>query len=489
MKVSFNPYYILKPDNGRALLMDKEIYRDIPEGMDKGFEALIHPVHAMILSFFHHTDVEKGIDNAANSLGISCEAVASFVNKLIENDHAFEINVLGYTCVFPRRTLIESSKPPSARYNPQDFVYDKLDMRLKRHSSPTDITLMINTRCATDCIYCYADRRKLMDCRIPLARLEELIEEAGKFKARSFEIIGGEFFVYKHWKKVLTMLVKNGFDPYISTKIPLSENSVQFLADIGVYDIQISLDTLINKNLQKILQVNNNYSKRMMDTLDLLEMYNVPVSIHTILNKENETAEDMRSVYEFIDGKKNINSWRVELAGPTMYLGCNAFDRYRNTKTSVEEVYQFFDSIKEKDLGYKLSFGGTHPDNVNTNAVPQQKKGERPACTANYSKIFILPDGKVTICEELYWHPTFIIGDVLQNTIQEIWNSDFAAYLYKIPQAHIPGDSPCSGCSYYSSCRDQSQSCWRDIIKGYGDDKWHYPDVNCEFAPQIINHV
>jgi hypothetical protein len=35
----------------------------------------------------------------------------------------------------------------------------------------------------------------------------------------------------------------------------------------------------------------------------------------------------------------------------------------------------------------------------------------------------ILPDGQVTICEEQYWQPNFIIENILTNTIDEIWQS------------------------------------------------------------------
>lgn len=41
-----------------------------------------------------------------------------------------------------------------------------------------------------------------------------------------------------------------------------------------------------------------------------------------------------------------------------------------------------------------------------------------------------MPDGKVTICEELYWHPHFIIGDLKKQTLKEIWNSQKAKDIF-----------------------------------------------------------
>ena len=42
------------------------------------------------------------------------------------------------------------------------------------------------------------------------------------------------------------------------------------------------------------------------------------------------------------------------------------------------------------------------------------KFNERSVCAGNYLQLFILPDGNVTICEELYWHPKFIVGNILE---------------------------------------------------------------------------
>lgn len=36
------------------------------------------------------------------------------------------------------------------------------------------------------------------------------------------------------------------------------------------------------------------------------------------------------------------------------------------------------------------------------------------------SRLFILPDGKVTICEQLYWNSHFIIGDVQRTNLKDI---------------------------------------------------------------------
>lgn len=45
------------------------------------------------------------------------------------------------------------------------------------------------------------------------------------------------------------------------------------------------------------------------------------------------------------------------------------------------------------------------------------------SCGILENRLFVLPDGKVTLCEQLYWHPQFILGDLKEQTLAEIWQS------------------------------------------------------------------
>lgn len=479
MKISFNPEYVLKPDNGRVLLLPKETFRAIQTGLDDNFESVIHPIHAMILSFFNNIEYDKGVLDAAEYLDVSIDYVKNFIDPLIENDDIVQIKNSGFIdIIFPKKTIVRTSETKSILYNPEDFYYDSLDIRLKRHKTPTDITLMVNTRCATDCFYCYADRRIKMNCQIPLERIYALIDEARSYNTRGFEVIGGELFLYKHWKEVLLYLKKNNYAPYVSTKVPLSEDSINFLANNSIKDIQISLDTLIHGNLIQILRVNESYFEKMKHSLTLLNKKKIKVYIHTILNKKNQKVEDMKSIYESLKDMDNIITWRIDKAGPSLYLQENSYSDYRVNKNDTESVYKYLKLLESRENKFQIAADGINPSAISDEKIPRVRSGRtKPTCSGNYSQLFILPDGNVTICEELYWHPQFIIGNVLEQSLLEIWNSEYANYIKHIPQSDIPGDSPCSACGEYESCKEANQTCWKDVIKGYGNNKWYFPDV------------
>ncbi|MBQ3949317.1 MAG: SPASM domain-containing protein, partial [Bacteroidales bacterium] len=112
---------------------------------------------------------------------------------------------------------------------------------------------------------------------------------------------------------------------------------------------------------------------------------------------------------------------------------------------------------------------------------------DRSICTGNRSSFFVLPDGKVTLCEQMYWHPFFILGDLFQNSIMEVWNSKKALELASFSKSDVRECSPCKKCDIFDQCRHNIGVCWRDAIAAYGDGNYDYPSPECPYAPQVTN--
>ena len=97
----------------------------------------------------------------------------------------------------------------------------------------------------------------------------------------------------------------------------------------------------------------------------------------------------------------------------------------------------------------------------------------------------LLPDGKVTICEQMYWKPQFIIGDLTKNTITKVWNSERALELSFPKKENLKDGNVCKTCKIYDECTSFLNKCFADVIKAYGDENWNYPDPRCIKAPDI----
>lgn len=484
--ITFNPKYTLKPDYGCTLIMASLVGRNELIGIEDSFTTVIHPIYAMILCFINGRDSSKCIEDAAHSLDVPRDLVENFVNKLLDNPNKVVSSGKDGYSTFPPYTIItQKEEIVCKRYTPDLFTYKEIDLRLKRHLTPSSITLMVNNVCVTNCIYCYQDKSRKVHCTIPLNRIMDIIKEAKMLHINTFDIIGGEFFLYKHWREVLAELRKYGYNPYLSTKIPMEESDIQYLSKLNIHDIQISIDSFIESHLIDSIGVKEGYAKKMIVSLHLLEKYEIPVIIHSVLTKYNNSIDDMKSIYDILKGMKNLVDWHIVKGDETLYPKTD----YRNIEieeTALKSIIGYLKTI-EKDGGIKIIYPQGFEESKQHNTVDdinaiKENFFNRSFCSGLFSSLYILPDGQVTMYEQLYWNKDFIIGDVMKSSIRDIWNSKKAENLFYIKQEDIPSDSRCSKCQDFVRCRETRQVCYREIIKKYGKTKWYYPDVKCPYT-------
>ena len=497
--ISFNQYYTLKPDNGKTLVLSAFPGRNMVNGVEDSFTNIIHPIYAMILSFIDGRDYSDCISEASTELDVPEELIKNFVDMLLDRSTTTMIkNQMGIS-VFPPYTIVTTNDTRvEKRYSKDFFFFDEVDLRMSRHMSPSTITFMLNNICVTDCVYCYQDKSRKVSCSIPLDRILELIREARSLNVNSIDVIGGEYFLYPYWREVLSELRKYNYNPYLSTKIPLKEDDIKFLSSLNVLDIQISLDTLIEEHLIPSLKVKKGYTLELMHSLNLLDRYNIPIRIHSVLTKYNDTIEDMASVFSFIRKIKNIKSWHIVKGDPSLYPRA-PYSEIEIQPQHLNRIIDYLESIDKQ--GYlqikypervvdddtdKNDGALIITDEENNNLKKKLDKFfQRSFCSGLFSSLYILPDGNVTMCEQLYWNNDFIVGNVMSQSIEEIWNSDKAKSLFFIKQTDIPEDSKCHTCNYFNQCRNLRQICYREVIRKYGTTKWYYPDPNCPFNQEI----
>ena len=160
-------------------------------------------------------------------------------------------------------------------------------------------------------------------------------------------------------------------------------------------------------------------------------------------------------------------------------------------KEKVEKMVEYLKDIVDNGnpafrIKYNLRMEEPSPDPAVNASLKARKFEDRSYCSANFSALFILPTGEVTVCEELYFNKRFIVGNVLEQGLLDIWNSPRAQEQYFIQQSDIPADSPCSTCNEFEECRRTKGICYRDTIKAFGEEKWYYPDSNCPKAPEAL---
>jgi radical SAM protein with 4Fe4S-binding SPASM domain len=477
MKVLFNPIYRLKVDKGKVFIFHRGGIVCAEDQHDEGFCGAIHPLYAIILSFLNGSELDDVIENIRKFIPIDSEEIYQFITSLLDCEYSKVIKYKNYSIVFPSRLIITSDRSRDITYNPEDFLLDNVDLSESRPISVSKLTLMVNNICSTNCYYCYADKRNVVKNAISLDRYKQLIEEARESGVVSIDVIGGEFFLYPQWKQLYSFLMEHNYYPLLSTKACLTESDIQFLSEHKCTRLQFSLDSLIPNTLNRMLGVSNRYVENVKHTLLLLDKYGIKVAIHSILTQRNSTKEDFMSIFNFIKSLSNILYWKPDMGGESIYVDADIKGTITPTKDALMSISELCNDLQSK-VDFPILYSGLDQDSdssINTWA----RFKERSACAGNYLQLFILPDGKVTICEELYWHPKFIVGNVLEQSLDEIWNSEAALNLYYLKQSAISEESPCRTCKDYEACRIPKQVCYRDIMRKYGVKHWDYPDLNC----------
>lgn len=478
-----NPLYDLKTDKNRVIITNRT---NDPVG--KSFIGFVHPLYAIILSFFNgEYNLIEVIDRISSTLKMNRNDISNIVSPLLENETDLYFNYEGYQLSFPEKLLIKKNDNLIAgKFDTQALYIPKkdLDMKSWRLHSLLDAIFMVTKQCVTDCSYCYADRQRKTDGQISFNRLKDLIREAKKLKMRSFDLTGGELFLYEKWEELLSELISNGFTPYISTKFPMGMETIEKLKNLGIKRIQISIDSIIKDELKVILGVKEDYLNRLLETLKNLDNNDFEIYTNTLVNSVNQ--ENIYLLLDYLLKLKNIKRIALSAAGFSLYKG---EEKYRMYKPDLEHLKRINIAVNDLKIKYEnkinINFSG-YPDKGDLiNISPEGKMknfNNRSRCSANFYAFIILPDGKVTICEELYWHPKFIIGDLTKQSIEEVWNSKRAIELYNISKEMIRDGSECKTCDEFESCHRYKGVCWKEVLYAYGYENWDYPDPKCPYA-------
>ncbi|MDR0294911.1 MAG: radical SAM protein [Prevotellaceae bacterium] len=491
-KYILNPCYILRNDINRIVLTDasKEIYNHLGRN---SFSTFIHPIHAMLFCFFRgdKTLGEVLTQEICPFFDLSEESGWTLVAQFIENKGMIVVEYDNHYFYMPELLLIENKNYQLRDYKVEEFnIMQNLDFESPRYNIPIDTTLMINTLCACNCIYCYADRRMKMQNIMPFERIKELIKETKELKFRTVDVTGGELFLYDQWKELLSELYLNDYNPYLSTKVPLNNEDIDALKDLGVRNIQISFDSIFYEDLKINLEVGEVYYHNMLNTIKMLDQKGITTKIKSVLTSSIFDIDKINAFVDYFQRHKNVTKLEFTAPGYSLYKTPEEFINFR---LSLEQINILTAQLQKR----AATHFAIHVDaqvlqrELYYDSFDNKKQNfeKRAKCTGNERSFLILPNADVTICEEAYFNKNLKLGNLLHHSIMEMWNSAQAKELFYIAQNKFPKESACSRCNEFTACRHNTGICWIDVIAAYGEENWLYPYPECPYAPPLINKI
>lgn len=486
-KYVVNPAYKFKGDYLNVIITNNNPARYELEKNDDEitttFAWRTHPDLAYLLSFFDGArTVDEVVEAFSAQMKTDSQTIIRAVTPCICNKEPVQIPVRQqYWVPVPKNFLIPNTngivRNDLLEKVDIPFIRQHFDLSEVRLRVPNSMTLMLNTNCMTDCVYCYADRRTIRN-PLPFSRMKPLLKEAYDLGMPNVDVDGGDFFLYPHWRELIAEMRPYDYLPDISTKHPLSKEIVTDLKKLKVWHLQLSIDSVDSMEIQQLLHVDNTYVNKVLDGLRLLEEAGIEVTVKAVVTRYNDSEKSINKTIDVLTGFHNIRRINFKPADFSQFKPSTYF----STITQLERLKAI---VEQRSRTCKTALNFLGYEERKTVERRQQDHPHRPMCTGNVQGFFVLPDGKVTLCEQLYWHPFFILGDLKRQSIMEMWHSEEALSVWNFQQNEVRDESPCKRCDIFNECRRKLGNCWRKAITAYGPGNYDFPSPDCPKAPPV----
>ena len=487
-----NPDYHFKNDADRMAMYSK---KQVNYDSSTDWLSFVHPTQAMLLGTFTTDEpFEQHCAELAEHFGTSAEKIQQMLSPYLGNEKPVYTETGGAQVSFPKNVLMPietlGGKTPNYDFTVEDLRCERVDLTPDRtHRAPNSLLFMITNKCVTNCAYCYADRHTRYNS-MTTEQMLHLIEEAHRLKMSYIDVIGGELFCLKDWDVILKRLVDYGMSPsYISTKVPVTEEIANRLEATGYHDVvQLSLDSLDEPTLKRIIHCGDGYIERIKKGAELLQEHGFKIEVDTILTKYNCDHRQLDDLYHYIKDIQGLRYWEVRVPEMSLY-NRESFSAVKASRQQLENIAAY---VREKIIPqanitiYVSDEALVEPFRQGEDSVPYFKGG---SCGILQNRLFVLPDGKATLCEQLYWHPDFIVGDLAKQSFEEVWNSEKAKRIFSGEYFTRKGGKQCSQCKVHDFCKQNRRRCVVKVMKAYGMENWDFPDPRCKYAPDFATDL
>ncbi len=387
-------------------------------------------------------------------------------------------------------------------YNVEEFIVSPEGFTPKgRLPIPLSIGILFSNDCQTNCLYCYAERRKVPAREhMSIKRWKEIFHEARNLGIEQVTISGGDPLFHKNSIDLLEELIKLKMLFLVSTKCHVTKEKAARLKAIGMADpinqitreIQFSLDGPNSLIADTMAGVPGFYEKA-IDSIKNLKENGLKFRVKAVVTPFNaDYIEDW--LYQMVDlgadklacaayGRSFYRHKDEYFLGPeeTNMLR-DVFDRFEEKHPEVDLILTSFDAPTLTEEGEAKPKVKRDDKKAFEDRITKKKESweSRSHCSGGTSSMTITPDGRVILCDQVPQEGEFVVGDLSEQSIMEVWNSE-EIKRFTDPPVEKFVDTVCYSCGDFDSCHKEYGYCFRDSYFNYGT--IYAPPPNCPLAP------
>lgn len=284
-------------------------------------------------------------------------------------------------------------------FDKNKIVFSMLNRKQDIVITPVNVEIQPTNMCTYNCSYCAYKNRRKNAAFLKKDIMNQLIEDIIRMNVKTVCISGGgEPTLYPYLDDMIDKLYCNNIKTSLLTN-GINQDVILRNADKFQYIVlhissidPIKYHELTGGYLANVIETANKIKERKIDTL--------------IEAKIIVTDDTIDSLNDNIIGLKEKNFDRI-ICSP-----CYDYER-------IGEIAVNLDKVMKKIQDEKL-------DNENVHFCIKSCKNYASKCYMVYNRMhaMIFADGKVTICPSNKYLERGVIGDINDNRLYEIWNSD-----------------------------------------------------------------
>lgn len=392
--------------------------------------------------------------------------------------HRFTINDLLVDAEFYSYEEIEKY---GNRIDPLSLIVPQKEFDMQfgglRLDYPLSLNFNVSTSCPFSCEYCYHPLNDVQPY-LPLDRLKAILKQFKDVGAESVMLTGGDPMLRPDIDDIMVYLHQIDLFYALSTKSVLSDKRIDKLhSKAGLDRIQISLDSANPHVVEKLIHAGPGYFNACIHQIEYMKKLGIDVRAKSVLT--SETADGLSDYFSL------MNSLGVNHIQVVSYGRSGA--RHKDSLFASEKQLQMASiAVEEARAKYPTMLivgGGYSVQMANNESKIEDFFGKRAICNAGRFSVTMLPNGEVTVCEQLPYDKKYIIGNLAEQDLMEWWNSDQLQSWLSPPERNcFQKDVPCYNCKEdkYQECHKKYSRCLRYCNEYFGNTEM--PDVNCPMA-------
>jgi pyrroloquinoline quinone biosynthesis protein E len=390
----------------------------------------IHPLEAFVLAL---CSGEYSGDDLAYLAGHVLDKDSRWSTDLVNRTLSQRSECLDFLARSEVRTL---------RYNPSHYLYPiRSTPRTAegRLDTPGEATLILTHQCNFRCIYCFNSAAPDKSHVLSTEAWLRILQDAADHGIVRCTISGGEPMMHPGFRTILSASVNHGMLPYVCTNGSfIDAEDIAFFQDIQLPWGQISLDT-VDEDIHNRLSRAPGSLPRIRAAIRSCVNAGIEVMVKSVLTPINSAG-----VGDLIDSCHDWGVTRLTL------------DRFDLSNAGRGNAHLFLSPATERWVGnVSRDRQERYLDDgfvVTAVDVPRCWSGRKDiiVCGALSTGLTILPDGRVTICEKLIDYPALTIGDLRQQSLDEVWNAPSAMNVMRPSKEDI--DPVCRECPELPGC-------------------------------------